>query len=121
MNLLISLQTSIFQGMGWPIAAEVSSYRLRGKSLALETIAQAVSAWITSFIVPYMYNVDSGDLGVRKGFVWAGCSVLLMVGAWVLVPDATNLTAEEIDELYQDGLKPREFQQALRQRQEGEN
>ncbi|KAH6884221.1 general substrate transporter [Thelonectria olida] len=122
MNVLISLQTSIFQGMGWPIAAEVSSYRLRGKSLSLGTIAQAVSAWITSFIVPYMYNVDSGNLGIRTGFVWAGCSVLLIAGAWILVPDTTNLTAEEIDELYTDKVKPREFQRALHQRRaSGEN
>ncbi|KAL6415846.1 MFS sugar transporter [Ilyonectria robusta] len=79
MNLLITLQTSIIQGMGWPIAAEISSYRLRSKSLSLATISQAVMAWLTAFVLPYMFNVDSGNLGIRTGFVWAGCSVFLQV------------------------------------------
>ncbi|KAF7554882.1 hypothetical protein G7Z17_g2604 [Cylindrodendrum hubeiense] len=122
MNLLITLQTSIIQGMGWPIAAEISSYRLRGKSLSLATIAQAIMAWLTAFVVPYMFNVDSGNLGIRTAFVWAGCSVFLLFGAWYLVPDTTNLTAEEIDHMYLDSVKPRDFQKAWQQRRAtGEN
>ncbi|KAH7139947.1 general substrate transporter [Dactylonectria estremocensis] len=122
MNLLISLQTSIIQGMGWPIAAEISSYRLRGKSLALGTISQAIMAWLTAFVVPYMFNVDSGNLGIRTGFVWAGTSVFLILGAWFLVPDTTNLTAEEIDHLYIDKVNPRHFQKAWQERRAaGEN
>ncbi|KAH6974144.1 general substrate transporter [Ilyonectria sp. MPI-CAGE-AT-0026] len=122
MNLLITLQTSIIQGMGWPIAAEISSYRLRSKSLSLATISQAVMAWLTAFVLPYMFNVDSGNLGIRTGFVWAGCSVFLVIGAWFLVPDTSNLTAEEIDHMYLDGVKPRDFQKAWQQRRAaGEN
>lgn len=113
MNLLITFQTSLIQAMGYPIAAEVSAYRLRGKTISIATISQAFSNWLTSFVVPYMYNVDSGNLGIRTGFVWAGLSVLLIVGAWFLIPDTTNLTAEEIDKLYENKVKPRHFQHAI--------
>lgn len=113
MNLAIVFQTSLIQAMGYPIAAEVSTYRLRGKTISLATISQAVMSWITSFVVPYMYNVDEGNLGIKTGFIWAGFSVLLIIGAWFLIPDTTNLTAEEIDKLYTNKTKPRDFQKAL--------
>lgn len=52
MNLVITFQTSLIQAMGYPIAAEISSYRLRGKTISLATISQAVISWLTSFVVP---------------------------------------------------------------------
>ena len=52
MNLAIVFQTSLIQAMGYPIAAEVSTYRLRGKTISLATISQAVMSWVTSFVVP---------------------------------------------------------------------
>ena len=43
MSLMISLQTSLLQGMGWPIAAELSSLRLRGKTISIGIIFQTLS------------------------------------------------------------------------------
>ena len=52
MNLVITFQTSFMQAMGYPIAAEISSYRLRGKTIAIATISQAVCSWLTGFVLP---------------------------------------------------------------------
>jgi hypothetical protein len=106
---LISLGTSLLQGMGWPIAAELSSYRLRAKTISIGIISQTLSTWLTLFVVPYMYNVDSGNLGARTGFVFAGTSVVLLVIAWFLVPDTTGMTADEIDHSYIQNVSPRNF------------
>ncbi len=54
--------------------------------------------------MPYIYNVDAGNLGARTGFVFAGTSVLLLLGAWYFVPDTTGMTAEEIDQAYAQKL-----------------
>lgn len=64
--------------------------------------------------------MDEGNLGIKTAFIWAGFSVFLVIGAWFLVPDTTNLSTEEIDRLYTSGIKPRNFQQALN-RGEAEN
>ena len=101
------------QGMGFPIAAEVSSLKLRAKTLSLGVMAQAFMGWLTQFTVPYMYNVDSGNLGARTGFVFAGLSVLLIVGAWFLIPETSGLTAEEIDRAYEEKVAVRNFQQRV--------
>jgi len=108
-NLDISLQTSLIQGMGWPIAAELSSYRLRAKTISIGIICQTLSTWVTLFTVPYMYNVDSGDLGARTGFVFVGTTVLLLAAGFFLVPDTTGLTAEQIDHAYEQRISPRRF------------
>ncbi|KAH8652630.1 general substrate transporter [Tricladium varicosporioides] len=107
MNIQISLQTSLLQGMGWPIAAELSSYRLRGKTISIGIISQTLSTWLTTFVVPYIYNVDAGNLGARTGFVFAGTSLLVILGTWYFVPDTTRMTAEEIDHAYERGLPSR--------------
>lgn len=113
MNLLISLGTSLLQGMGWPIAAELSSYRLRAKTISAGVIAQTLSTWITLFTVPYMYNVDSGNLGARTGFVFAGLSLILIAIGWFVIPDTTGMTADEIDHAYIQNVSPRHFSKSV--------
>jgi hypothetical protein len=108
-NILISLQSSLLQAPGWSIASEISSYRLRAKSMSLGLMAQTFTTWLITFIVPYMYNVDSGNLGARTGLVFAGVSVLLTWGAWVLVPDLEGLSTEDVDVFYQDRIPVRRF------------
>jgi hypothetical protein len=95
--------------MGWPIAAELSSYRLRAKTISIGVICQTLSTWVTLFTVPYMYNIDSGNLGARTGFVFMGTTVLLLVAGYLMVPDTTSLTAEQIDHAYDQRVSPRKF------------
>ncbi|OGE50267.1 hypothetical protein PENARI_c017G07389 [Penicillium arizonense] len=109
MNVLISLQASLMQAPGWSIAAEISSYRLRAKSMSLGMMSQTFTTWLVTFVVPYMYNVDSGNLGARTGLVFAGASVLLIWGAWAIVPDTTGLSTEDIDNLYEAKVPARKF------------
>jgi hypothetical protein len=99
--------------MGWPIAAELSSYRLRAKTISIGVICQTLSTWLTLFTVPYMYNVDSGDLGARTGFVFVGTTVLLLTAGYFMVPDTTGLTVEQIDHAYDQQLPPRQFRKII--------
>ncbi|KAJ6017044.1 hypothetical protein N7451_000423 [Penicillium sp. IBT 35674x] len=109
MNVLISLQACLMQSPGWSIAAEISSYRLRAKSMSLGIMSQTFTTWLVTFVVPYMYNVDSGNLGARTGLVFAGATVLLIWGVWTIVPDTTGLSTEDIDNLYEAKVPARKF------------
>ncbi|KAJ5630819.1 MFS general substrate transporter [Penicillium longicatenatum] len=79
---------------------------LRAKTLSIGVITQTLAR----FIVPYIYNVDAGNFGARTGFVFAGLSVLLIIGTWYIVPETTGLTMEEIDKAYIDKITVRAFQ-----------
>lgn len=96
--------------VGWVITAEISTYRLRLKTQAVGVVSNAFVTWLFTFTVPYMYNTDAGNLGARAGFVFMGCSVLLFVGSWFLVPDLQGFTADEVDWLYSQKIPVWRFQ-----------
>lgn len=97
------------QAPGWSIAAEISSLRLRAKSMSLGIMTQTITTWVFTFTVPYMYNVDSGNLGARTGFVFAGLSIFLIWGALTIVPNTTGLSPGDIDDLYEAHVPIRQF------------
>ena len=109
MNVLNSIQSATLQGAGWPVAAEIPSIHLRAKTISVGIFAQTLTTWLFVFITPYMYNVDSGNLGARTGFIYAGTTLFLGAAAWALVPNITGMTTEEIDAAYEAGIAPRTF------------
>ncbi|KAL3442662.1 putative MFS sugar transporter [Aspergillus insuetus] len=109
MNILISYTSYANVGVAWTICPEISSHRLRHYSQSVAFITGAVSGWLFSFITPYMYNVDSGNLGAKTGFVYAGLTVIIVGVSWFLVPETAGLTVEDIDLAYETGVKPRGF------------
>jgi hypothetical protein len=58
-----------------------------------------------------MYNIGSGsgNLGAKTGFVFVGCSAVLLVLAYFWIPETSGLSTEGIDGLYEEGVSPRRF------------
>jgi hypothetical protein len=69
----------------------------------------AVGGWLFSFVTPYMYNVDSGNLGAKTGFIYAGLTVVVFAISWFIIPETAGLSVEDIDNAYEKGTSPREF------------
>jgi hypothetical protein len=90
---------------------ELSSYRLRQLTQSLSVIAQAFASWLFQFCTPYMYDIGSGsgNLGAKTGFVFMGCSMVLLVLAYFWIPETRGLSTESIDGLYEEGVSPRRF------------
>ncbi|KAH1360760.1 hypothetical protein KXW30_006943 [Aspergillus fumigatus] len=112
MNVLISYGVYATVGVAWTICPEISSHRLRQYSQSVAFIVGAVGGWLFNFITPYMYNVDSGNLGAKTGFVYAGLTVVVAVISWFLVPETAGLSVEDIDRAYEMGTAPRHFKSA---------
>ncbi|KAH2669457.1 hypothetical protein KXV92_000974 [Aspergillus fumigatus] len=112
MNVLISYGVYATVGVAWTICPEISSHRLRQYSQSVAFIFGAVGGWLFNFITPYMYNVDSGNLGAKTGFVYAGLTVAVAVISWFLVPETAGLSVEDIDRAYEMGTAPRHFKSA---------
>ncbi|KAJ5999946.1 general substrate transporter [Penicillium waksmanii] len=109
MNVLIAWQVVTMTSIGWVITAEISTYRLRGKTQSIAVVSAAFASWFFTFTVPYIYNTDSGNLGARTGFVFMGSSIVLLIGSYFLVPELQGFTRDEIDLLYAKGIRVREF------------
>ncbi|KAJ6032519.1 hypothetical protein N7540_003251 [Penicillium herquei] len=110
MNLLIPWQIYSCTGMAWTMTPEIASSRLRQHTQSIAFLVQAASSWVFHMIVPYIYNTDAGNLGVKTGFIFAGLSGILLVVSWFMVPETANKTVEEINAAYEQGVSPRKFQ-----------
>jgi hypothetical protein len=108
---LVCWQSTTLTSVAYVIAGEISPYRLRSKNQAITVLSNALTTWLFNFVVPYMYNIDSGNLGARTALVFAGSSLLLLLISYPLIPDLRGLTTAEIDWLYENKIAPRQFQE----------
>ncbi|KAH6676746.1 general substrate transporter [Halenospora varia] len=119
MNLLIAWQAVTLVSTSWAISAEISSYRLRAKTQGIAVISNALSTWLFTFTVAYIYNVDAGNLGVRAGFVYGAGSLIFVIVSFILVPDLRGLAIEEVDWLYENKVPVWKFKENVQRAKEG--
>ena len=110
-NVLVCIQNTTLTSVAWVIAGEISPYRLRSKNQSIAVLSNSFTTWLFNFTVPYMYNVDSGNLGAKTGFVFAGATLVLLLASFPLIPDLRGFSTVEIDWLYQNKVSVRKFQQ----------
>ncbi|KIW42677.1 uncharacterized protein PV06_06203 [Exophiala oligosperma] len=99
--------------VGFALASEVPTPRLRPATMSLVGFSQGATGWLIGFVVPYMINPDAGNLGAKVGFVFFGLGVPLSIAFFFLVPETRGLSFEEIDHLYNNKVAPRRFQQII--------
>lgn len=110
LNVLTSWSFFSVGSISWVIAAELSSYRLRGPTQSIGFGTQLLASCLFTFVTPYMYNTDAGNLGARTGFIWGACSLLYFIASWFLVPETFGLSVPELDWMYFNKVAVKDFQ-----------
>ncbi|KAL4928641.1 general substrate transporter [Aspergillus undulatus] len=91
----------------WPASyafgAEASSLQLRAKSQGLSWLSNTLTMGVLGLVLPYIFNDDEGALGAKTGFIFTGFCVILLGIAWWIVPEMKDLSAMEIDALFEGG------------------
>lgn len=100
---------SLANGPALAIAAEVSSIRLRAKTLALGFFFNYAWSTVWNLVVPYMFNTEYGNLGGRTGWVFFATSVIGLVIVWFEFPETKDLSFEQIDRRFEMKVKTRSF------------
>jgi len=91
------------------IISEVSATRVRSKSIAIATAAQAIFGIVMTVGIPYTINPDAGNWGGKLGFFFGGLGLLCFVWAWFRVPETWGRTYEELDILFDRKVPARQF------------
>ncbi|KAM0724202.1 hypothetical protein Q7P37_000084 [Cladosporium fusiforme] len=91
------------------LICETSATRVRSKTIALATAAQALVAIAMTVAIPYLINPDQANGRGKIGFFFGGLSLLSLVWAWFRVPETKGRTYEELDIMFSRGVRTREF------------
>ncbi|PWY73526.1 maltose permease Mal61 [Aspergillus eucalypticola CBS 122712] len=96
-------------GPAMAIAGEVSSVRLRAKSLAIGFTFNYFFSTVWNVAMPYLYNSDEADLGGLIGWIFAGMGAVTMLILFFELPETKGRSFEELDEMFAARVPTRQF------------
>lgn len=96
-------------GPALAVAAEVSSVRLRAKTLAIGFFFNYFYSTIWNVVVPYMFNPTEGNLGGLMGWIFFATSVIAFGVMWIELPETKDLSFEQIDRRFEHKVVTRGF------------
>jgi SP family general alpha glucoside:H+ symporter-like MFS transporter len=105
----------------YAIITEVSSTRLRSKSVCLSRIAYYIAQIISNVVNPYMLNPTAGDWKGKTGFFWGGSAFLFYIWTFFRLPETKGRSFEEIDILFGKRISARNFKKQIVNAYEGES
>lgn len=91
------------------IICECSAAKVRAKTIAVATAVQALFGIVMTVAIPYMINPDQANMRGKLGFFFGGLSLISLVWSYFRVPETMGRTYEELDLMFEKGVKTREF------------
>ncbi len=88
------------------LLGELSSTKLRSKTVALATAAGWVSDILIICGIPYLLSADYANLGGKVGFIFGGCQIIVLLYSIFYIPETKDRTLEEIDEMFMNVSPP---------------
>lgn len=111
--VLTLIWTFVFQlsvgQLGWSLPTEVSSTRLRQKTMVAARDTYYVSSVISSVINPYLLNPTAWNVKGYTGFVYGTTALLTFIWAYFRLPETKNRTFEELNQLFAKRVSARYF------------
>ncbi|KAG2129320.1 maltose permease [Suillus cothurnatus] len=93
--------------LGYVIFAEVSSAKLRSKTVALGIWVNSLSGMVVNIVVPV--NPDEANLGGYVGFIFGGLAFAGTIWTWYFIPETKDRTVDELDVLFEQHVPARQF------------
>jgi sugar porter (SP) family MFS transporter len=88
---------------------EIPSTKLRSKTIAFATAAQAVIFIAATVALPYMLNPENGNLRGKTGFVFGAFSLCFVGWAFFRLPETKNRSFEELDIMFHKKIPTKQF------------
>jgi SP family general alpha glucoside:H+ symporter-like MFS transporter len=113
-SLLIALNFIYNATLGpicYTLIGEISSTRLRQKSVVLARIAYLIMNIICGIIVPRMLSPTSWNWGPKSGLFWAGSAGLSTLYCFLRLPETKNRSYGELDLMFEHGIPAWRFKQ----------
>ncbi|KAJ6015316.1 hypothetical protein N7540_009907 [Penicillium herquei] len=96
---------------GYTILTEVSTSRLRIKTIAIGLALQNALYTMWSFVLPYLFNPNEANLGAKVTFIFGGLSVICLAYLWFFQPETAGRSYAELDEMFISKVPARKFKE----------
>jgi SP family general alpha glucoside:H+ symporter-like MFS transporter len=96
----------------YTIVTEIPSNYLRNKSVVLARAVYNVAVLVYGQLVPHMMQKASWNWGAKSGFFYGGIMGLGLIWAYFRLPETKNRTFAEMDILFKNEVKARDFEKA---------
>ncbi|OCL11723.1 general alpha-glucoside permease [Glonium stellatum] len=97
----------------YSLVSELSSTRLRGKTIVLARNLYNIVGIITNVITPRMLNPSAWNWGAKAGFFWAVSCALCFVWTFFRLPEPKGRTYGELDVLFESKIPARKFKTSI--------
>lgn len=91
------------------LLCEVSTSRLRVKTIAIGYALQNSINVMWQFVIPFMFNPDQGNLGAKVAFIFGGLCLFALAYLWFYQPETAGRSYQELDEMFARGVPARKF------------
>ncbi|KAF2805123.1 general substrate transporter [Mytilinidion resinicola] len=95
--------------IAWALYAEISSSRLRSRTIGLGIVVQNLFGILLPTVIPYMVNPDEANLKGKVGFVFAFTTAPSVVWAFFCVPETSGRSFDELDAMFAAHIPTRRF------------
>lgn len=95
--------------VGWTLVGEISSARLRARTVSLAGICSSLSNMSWSIAIPYLVNAEEAGLGPKAGLIFLAMGIPLALLAFFTIPETKNKSTDELDALFEAGTPARKF------------
>jgi MFS family permease len=99
--------------IGYTLFIEISSSRLRSRTIGLWIVVQNMFGILMNIVVPLLINPDAANLRGKIGFIFWGTSVLALVWVYVRVPETAHRKFEELNWLFELRVRARKIKERL--------
>ncbi|KAH8883293.1 general substrate transporter [Thozetella sp. PMI_491] len=93
----------------WVLISEVSSTRLKAKTIAIATAVQSAANIVYTVAMPYMLNTDEANWGGKTAFLFAGTNAVCYIWCFFRLPETRARSYEELDILFERKIPARQF------------
>ncbi|PSN75659.1 maltose permease MAL31 [Corynespora cassiicola Philippines] len=95
--------------VAFSILAEVSTSRLRYKTVAIGLATSSAINVMWQFTIPYMFNPDQANLGAKIAFIFGGLCLFCIAYLFFYQPETAGRSYAELDEMFAKGVPARKF------------
>jgi SP family general alpha glucoside:H+ symporter-like MFS transporter len=93
----------------YSLVSELSSTRLRTKTIALSRNLYNIFSIVNAILFPHMLNKTAWNWRGFAGFFWAGLCFLCVLWSYFRLPEPKGRTYGELDVLFERGVSARKF------------